>query len=193
MDTTSTQRSCSSMDATGTCDITCLGEWYDLDGNLMNGCEAEDQPVQDAAIDAFAITLPNVNNGGTGSTPCDNSTNPCTRAGQIYSDMRKHDSAPTTRPLGREDWFKIVAVGTGSPSQVGACLGITNFPADNMYEICIGNDGSTTPNVCKTAQGGGTSQCVAPMTAADQGTFYVKLRKVAGSNTSNRYALYLTH
>src|SRR5262245_57720990 len=53
IDTIWTQRTCSSADSTGTCDIMCLGEWYDLDGNAMNGCEAEDQPVQDAAINAF--------------------------------------------------------------------------------------------------------------------------------------------
>ena len=191
MDTTSTQRSCSSSDATGTCNIMCLGEWYDLDGNASNGCEAEDQPVQDAAINAFAITLPDMN--GTANPPCDNSKNPCTYAGQIYSDTRQHDGAPTMRMVGREDWYKVVAVGNGAPGQMTACLGITNYPADNQFEVCIGNDGSTTPTTCKTAQGGGTSQCVAPPTAADSGTFYVKLRKIAGTNTANKYALYLAH
>lgn len=190
MDTAGTRRTCMS----ATCGILCLGEWYDVDGDAANGCEAEDSPIQDTAAGAVLITLPNLNNGGGGALPCDGVTNPCTRAAQVYGDAREHDAAPTMRPLGREDWYKVVAINGGSSSnQMTACLGITNFPTDNQYEVCIGNDGSTMPTTCMTAQGGGTSQCVAPPTAADQGTFYVKVRKIAGANTANKYALYLVH
>ena len=192
MDSMSTMRTCSDPTPMGTCNIECLGEYYDLDGDASNGCEAQDLPVQDLDLTAVVLMLPDVDNG-TGSTPCDGATNPCTQTGQIYSDMRHHVNAPTMRPLGREDWYKVVAVGTGGPNQVAACLGITNYPADNQYQICIGNDGDFNPNTCMTATGGGASTCVSPPTAADSGTFYVKLSKLAGTNTANQYALYVRH
>lgn len=191
-DSMSTQRICTTTTSQGTCDIVCQGEYYDLDGDLMNGCEAQDLPVQDLDLTAVEIDLPD-NNTGTGSNACDGTANPCTHAGQIYSDMRMHANAPTARPLGRDDWYKLVAVGNGGPNQVGACLGITNFPSDDMYQICIGNNGDFNPTTCKTAVGQGTSQCVSPPTAADSGTFYIKLSKLAGSNTANQYALYVVH
>ncbi len=189
VDNASTQRTC----AASTCGLTCKGEFYDLDGNAANGCEAEDQPVQDASGTAVAVALPDVNNG-TGSTACDGATNPCTVLGQIYSDQRTHDSAPTSRPLGREDWYRVTATGNGSPNNnVTACLGITNYPADNQYEVCIGENNSTSPTTCMTATGGASSVCVAPAAATSTGTFYVRIRKVAGTNTANQYALFLVH
>lgn len=191
-DDMTTERTCSDPTPSGTCNITCKDQYYDLDGNVANGCEAEDLPVQDLVLTAVALMLPDVNNG-TGATNCDGLTNPCTHAAQIYSDMRLHDGAPTMRPLGRPDWYKLVAVGTGGPNKVGACLGITNYPTDDMYQICIGNDGDTNPATCMTAIGGAASVCVAPPTAADSGTFYIKLSKLAGSNTANQYALYVVH
>ncbi|HSD87710.1 MAG TPA: hypothetical protein VLB44_09345 [Kofleriaceae bacterium] len=193
MDNTGTQRTCSSATAMGTCNITCKGEFYDLDNDVSNGCEVEDQPIQDSTLLAVAINLPDVNNGGAGSTACNGATNPCTQVGQIYSDTRDHENAPVTRPLGREDWYKLVATGTGGPNKVGACLGITNFPTDTQYEVCIGNAGSATPTTCMAVQGGGNSVCVAPPTAADSGTFFIKLRKISGTNTTNKYALYVVH
>jgi hypothetical protein len=192
MDSASTLRTCSSNTATGTCNITCRGEFYDLDGDATNGCEAEDQPPQDMVVTAVMIALPNVNNG-SGSTACDGATNPCTHAAQIYSDTRLHENAPTMRGLGREDWYQLVATGAGGSGQVGACLGITNFPADDRFEICIGDNGSTNPTTCATAIGSTPSTCVAPPTAADSGTFYIRLRKLSGSNTANKYALYVQH
>jgi hypothetical protein len=194
MDSASTQRTCSGSTDTATCNITCKGEFYDLDGNAANGCEAEDAPVQATAATAVTLMLPNVNNGGNGSMPCSGSTNPCTHTAQVFSDARIHEAAPVSRQQGREDWYKLVATGAGGPNQVGACLGITNYPADNQYELCIGNDGVMTPTTCLSVQGGAASVCVAPPTAADAGTFYIKVRKLAGSTTTtNKYALFVQH
>jgi hypothetical protein len=159
---------------------------------MSDGCEAEDLPIQDSSLTAVKITLPDVNNGGTGAMACNNATNPCTVAAQIYSDTRKHENAPTNRPLGREDWYEVTATGAGGPNNVGACLGITNFPADNQYEVCISNNGSANPTTCMTVQGSGPSACVAPP-ATSSGVFFVKVRKIAGMNTMNDYALYLVH
>jgi hypothetical protein len=188
VDNAGTLRTCTN----STCSFSCKGEYYDLNGDMMDGCEAEDLPIQDSSLLAVSIVLPDVNNGGTGAMPCNDATNPCTKTARIYSDTRKHENAPTNRPLGREDWFKVTANGAGSPNNVGACLGITNFPTDNQYEICISNSGSSNPTTCMTAQGGGTSACVSPP-ATSTGVFYLKVRKIAGMNTSNDYALYLVH
>ena len=188
IDNAGTVRTCSN----NACSFSCKGEFYDLDGDASNGCEAEDQPIQDATITAVKITLPDVNNGGTGSMPCNNTTNPCTKTAQVYSDTRTHENAPTSRPLGREDWFEVTATGNGGPNNVGACLNIGNYPTNNQYEVCISNNGSTSPTTCMTAQGGGASACVSPP-ATSAGVFFVRVKKIAGTNTVNGYALYLVH
>ena len=190
MDGASTQRTCSGSTSTATCGIVCGGEFYDVDGNAANGCEAEDVPVQDTAGTAVAIMLPNVT-GGTGA--CTGANNPCTQTGQIYGDARFHEEPPLSRVLGRDDWYVVTAVGAGAGGTMVACLGITNFPADNRYEVCIGNSGSTTPTSCMTVIGGGSSVCVSPPTPADAGTFFVRISKASGSLTLNKYALYVSH
>jgi len=193
-DDAQTMRTCSGTTATATCGLLCKGEFYDVDGNAADGCELEDRPIQDSATTAVTVALPDVNNGGTGGMRCDGSTNPCTVSGQIYGDARTHEAPTPSRPMGREDWYKVTAVGTGTPNKVGTCLGISNFPADNQFEVCVGNDGDTNPATCMTATGGGASACVHPPTATDSGVFYVKVRKTAGTtNSPNKYALYLEH
>jgi hypothetical protein len=190
IDSASTQRTCSGPTATAMCNILCKGEFYDLDGDPANGCEVEDVPVQDSAGGALALTLPNTT-GGTAS--CNGATNPCTHVGKIYSDTRVHETAPTSRVVGREDWYAVTAVGAGTSGMMLACLGIVNYPADNQYEVCIGNAGSMTPTTCMTVTGGSASKCVAPPTAADTGTFYIRISKLAGTNTPYGYALFLSH
>src|SRR5262245_21867706 len=69
----------------GTCDITCKGEFYDLDGNAANGCEAEDPKVQDTEATALPVALPDAN--------------PTTIQGLMYGDTREHDVPPVSRPL----------------------------------------------------------------------------------------------
>jgi hypothetical protein len=183
-----TLRTCSAATAFGMCGIVCRDEYYDLDGQLANGCEALDEPIQDTTITAVAITLGNV--------PNTIGNNPQNLTGQVHSDQRTHEKAPTTRPLGREDWWKVTAVGAGdSASGMTACLGITNYPADARYEVCISDSNQATfaTQGCQTASGGGASVCVTPPAATDAGLYYVRVRKLAGTNTPNLFALYLKH
>ncbi len=190
-DNAGTLRRCTSATAAGTCDVTCAGEFYDLDGMLATGCEAEDAPAQDTATSAVDVTLPNAT-GGTGA--CNNAANPCTVAAQIHSDDRQHDVAPLSRTLGREDWFRVIAVGAGTANKMKACLNIGNYPADNTYEVCISDAGSAVPSTCGQATGGGgASACVNPPAMPDSGTFFVRIRKISGTRTTNKYALYLEH
>jgi hypothetical protein len=194
-DDAQTMRLCTAATAFGTCDITCKGESYDVNGKIDDGCEAEDLPVQDSPAAAVAVSLPNV--AGTATT-CDsaldtNTHNPCTVVGQIFSDSRQHDAPPTTRMNGREDWYKVSALGAGSSSTMTACLGIGNYSSDNMYSVCISDNGLQTPSHCMTVTGGGASQCVQPTGSPSSGTFYIQVKKLAGSPTALGYALYLDH
>ena len=192
-DDVGTTRICTTATASGVCDILCKGEYYDLDGQLANGCEALDLPVQDSAATAVAVGL-GAYTGGDGSAACDGTVTPCTLLGQIYSDNRAHDAAPTSRPLGRDDWYVVTASGTAGPhNNFGTCLGISNFPTDDTYSICVSDNGSQDPTTCASVTGAGASGCVNPATAADVGTFYIRISKSGGSNTANRYALYLEH
>ena len=182
---------CSDATASGTCVLSCVGEYYDMNGSASDGCEALDEPVQDTAATAVPVTLPNVT-GGTGT--CNNGNNPCTIVSQIYSDDRDHDSAPTMRTLGRDDWFVITAVGAGTSGGMATCLNIANYPADDQYQVCISADGSMDPLTCAIATGGGgASACVMAPGSHDAGTFYISVHKMSGTRSLNQYALFVEH
>ena len=194
-DSATTMRICTSPDPTGICDLVCKGDNYDFDGVIDNGCEAND-PRHDTIPVAIQVTLPDY--AAVGTVPaCDNANDPCNELEEIYGDTRNHDTTPTSRPNGLVDLFQVTATGAGSGSGMKACLGISNFPVDNRYMVCISNAGSTNPaDHCATMQavGGGASVCVPSTgTLAATGTFYVSVRRLAGSNTANKYALYLQH
>jgi hypothetical protein len=188
-DDVGTRRTCTG----STCDVICLGEYYDLDGKLTNGCEALDTPVQDSALTALSVTLP----AAYGTTDLGTMGNPSNEVGFIYADMRMHATAPTSRPNGRADWWKLIVSGGGdAASGVTACLGIVNLPTDDQYEVCLSSVGnaSFTPAGCQTVLGGASSVCVSQPQAADEsGTYYVRVQRLAGSNTPLGYALYLKH
>ncbi len=176
---------CSDATMTATCDIECTGEHYDLDGKADNGCETDDVPIQDTATTAVAVMLPDAN--------AKNIVAP------LYGDKRAHDTDVAARALGREDWFVVTASGAAAGGGMTACLSAGNFPSDNVLEVCITQNGSTTFDApgCKTytvANDAGSS-CVNPngMASNDLGTFYVRVRRTAGTSNANQYALYLRH
>jgi hypothetical protein len=176
---------CTDATSTATCDIECTGEHYDLDGNPTNGCEAEDLPIQDSATTAVPVMLPDAN--------AKNIVAP------MYGDKRQHDSDQAARMFGREDWYIVTASGASNASGMVACLSAVNFPSDDVLDVCITQNGSTTFDTagCATytlaADAG--SACVQPngMASNDLGTFYVRVRRTAGASNANQYALYLRH
>ncbi|MBS2014132.1 MAG: hypothetical protein JST00_14675 [Deltaproteobacteria bacterium] len=189
-----TTRTCRDATRSATCELICHGEFYDVDGKLENGCEAEDSPVQDSAATAVAITLPDVVNDATMKS------NPYNVTAAAYHDGRYHDDEGGTRSVAREDWFRVTAVGAGNPANtMTACLSAVSFPTDNELEVCITANGATnfTGAVCKTLvvtpDGGGGSQCVNPPGNPNNGTFLVRVRKTKGAPTANKYALFLNH
>lgn len=189
-----TTRICRDATRSATCELICRGEAYDVDGKLDNGCEAVDLPIQDSLATAVAVTLPNVVNDATLKS------NPMNMTAAVHHDDRFHDDEGGTRPFGREDWYRVTAVGAGNPANtMTACLSAVSFPADNELEVCITANGATSFSsaVCKTllvgTDGGGGSQCVSPAGNPDTGTFLVRVRKTKGSPTPNQYALFLNH
>ena len=178
--TTDAQTTYGCTDATpaGTCTVTCRGEFYDLDGKAENGCEIEDPVVQDSAATARNVPLSGASANVTGI---------------VYSDTRPHEGVPFTRPNGREDWFHVLvpADDAGVGGGFGACLGITSFPADDTFEVCVTDAGGSAFSHCGTTSGGGLQKCIKP--GGDAGEYYVRVKKVSGSNTPNAYALFVGH
>lgn len=174
-----TRRVCSDSTTTATCDIICEGEHYDLNGVVDDGCEGEDPIVHDNADAAVPETATTA--GFTVGDPY----------WYVYGDARQHADAPTSRPLGREDWY-VVSNPHGTPK---ACLSITNFPSDNQFEVCITNNGNKNIEAaqCKTIlpTTGAANDCVQPGSAPTNGTYWVRVRKLDGSNTANGYALFI--
>lgn len=180
-----TERVCSDSTTTATCDIICQGEHYDLNGDISDGCEGVDPIVHDNADAAVPETVSTT--GMTVGAPY----------WFAYGDAREHDVAPISRPLGREDWYVI----TSPTSTPAACLTIAGFPADDQFEVCITNydTKSIEPAQCKTvdltASGAcptdSTKCCVAPASTHSASNYWVRVRKLAGANTANGYALFL--
>ncbi|MEO8876210.1 MAG: hypothetical protein ABI461_11530 [Polyangiaceae bacterium] len=177
IDNAGTKRVCSDGTSTATCDIVCLGELYDMNGTTDDGCEAEDPVVHDSAEAGVAEVATTA--GFTVGAP----------DWFVYGDTRKHDVAPVDRPLGREDWYTL----SNPHGRLKVCLTIANFPADNQFEVCVTNLGNKNIEVsqCKTiTPTSGSNDCVQPA-ASTNGTYWARVRKLAGSNSLNGYALFV--
>jgi hypothetical protein len=181
-DDSATLRACVQAGGSSSCDIVCRGEHYDVNGKIDDGCELEDLPIQDSAITAVAVAL-----DGAHATQ--------NVVAAMYGDARVHETPPTLRPNGRDDWYRLSTVGAGSGSGAVACLGITNFPADNLFEVCIAEPGQATfpAGNCKSVQGSATSVCVTPSANMTAGPFYVRVHKSGGSQTPNQYAIFFKY
>lgn len=186
-----TERVCSDSTTTATCDIICQGEHYDLNGDISDGCEGVDPIVHDNADAAVPETA---STGGlTVPDPY----------WYVYGDARQHDVAPTSRPLGREDWYVVDHENSGGSTggSLSVCLSITNFPSDDKFEVCVTNTGnknipstssSTSPCATVTPTTMSPSNCaVTTMSSTAHGLYYVRVRKLDGSNTANGYALFI--
>ena len=180
-----TERICSDSTTTATCDIICKGEFYDLNGDISDGCEAEDPIVHDTADAAVPESV--ADGGFTVPAPY----------WFAYGDARQHDAPPTSRPLGREDWY-VIKSATKAPA---ACLTIAGFPSDDKLEVCITNYNNKNIELtqCKvvdlpasTACPSDSTKCCVNAGSTQVGAdYWVRVRKTDGSNTPNGYALYL--
>jgi hypothetical protein len=189
-DDSGSQRVCSADDETGQCDVLCLGESYDVDGNLADGCEASGSAAHDTFATGTAITLENVVNVL--------GKNPVNWHEAILGDGRRHDAAPTLRPNGRDQLFAVTAKGSGDPAaSLTACLGIPDLPTNNSYEMCMSDATVTEFDAasCKTIVGMAPhSVCVSPPHGeSGDGPYYVRVRKLGGTNSTLGYWLWMNH
>jgi hypothetical protein len=191
LDDSTTARRCTDTTTSGKCELTCKADHYDVDGDVANGCETVD-PLQSDAASAKSVTLADA---AVTNMACSGTVNGCSVSAAVASDARKHELAPVDRPIGVDDWWKVIAVGTGGAGTMKACLSISNvdWPMDNKYEVCISAQGSMSPTVCMQAVARMSGVCVLPTGNTDAGTYYVRVRKVIGQPTSLGYALYLEH
>lgn len=182
-DTASTARVC----LAGTCGIQCKDENYDVNGQTKDGCEAQDDlPVHPGKTEARNLGK---------LSDCDNTKSYKAR---IPSDARNHLKAPTSRPNGRPDWFKVhIDDKFGCVVNSDVTLILQGLPAASSYTatafwVCD-KDSKQLATVTKSGKGGATLS-LDPSTGCttlgdDSGTLYVSLTKTSGTHSNATYTL----
>jgi hypothetical protein len=181
----STERTCTA----AKCDIRCLAEFYDVNGNVADGCEAaDDVPVHDTEATAAAMATAALGD-------CD----PIQRTAAVLpSDARKHAPSPTDRPDGRPDFFVLEIKDTGCVINATVTVLLTTLPAAASYElssIYVCQDGRRMASTTRTVAGG-TSAVLNPSTSCtalgmgdDSGTLFVYVRKLSGPHSDETYEI----
>jgi hypothetical protein len=181
-DSTTTARICR---AGGQCDIECKGEHYDVNGDVLDGCENEDDlPIHD--VESAAKSLGKVDD-------CDNTK---TTTARMPSDDRKHQKAPTERSNGRVDWFEMYIDDDWCILDAKATVNLKNLPATSSYRLTANykcDNGTSITPVVKTAKGG-SSTTLAPSTGCttvgdDSGTIQIIVEKLSGPHSTGSYTI----
>lgn len=184
MDTPSTARFC-----TKQCVIECKEEYYDVNGSATDGCEQpDDVPVHDSQ--ALAQDLGQISD-------CDNAKS---AGGILPSDDRRHLKAPTDRPNGRADWFKIfIDDDMFCIVQAEVKVSLKGLSPSASYRLtaayhCKG--GLDLPQLTKTSPGG-KEVTLKPSSACttvgdDSGTLYIEVAKESGPHSAAGYTLEVT-
>ena len=170
------------------CDIQCQGEYYDVDGQISNGCEfTDDTPVHEnkyVAVDMGSV---------------DDCAKTKTTSAVMPSDGRKHTSAPTSRPNGREDWFKLHITDTTwcvTEARVDVKLsGLSASAAFTVEAYFLCDAGKQTKTITKTGYGGNTftlvpsTACTTGSLGKDSGSVYVRVAKTSGPHSNGKYTV----
>ena len=184
-DSPSTTRLC----VASKCLIECMEESYDVNGSAADGCEAkDDEPIHDSK--AAAKDLGTASDCGTTQT----------FTGVLPSDGRKHQKAPTDRPNGRADWFKLfIDDDPGCIIQADVKVSFKNLPGAASYRVTtlyVCEGGKEMPMDVKTASGG-AEVAMAPSTVCtfigdDSGTLYIEVAKESGGHSDASYSVQVT-
>jgi hypothetical protein len=170
----------------GGCEIQCLDELYDVDGQVASGCEVEDDlPIHDLAQTARDLGA---------VSDCGNAVS---AQGLLPSDGRVHLKSPNDRANGRADWFKLqIADNGGCVVNASIAVSLAALPSGvsvrgTAYWRC--DDGKVLASVSQVGGGGG-SLSLEPGTACtwlgdDSGTLFLELRKESGPHTAQGYTL----
>ena len=172
----------------GACDIQCVGENYDVDGQITNGCEvADDTPVHENVYVARSMGK------------VDDCAKTKTVTALMPSDGRKHTSAPTLRPNGREDWFQMhITDTTWCITEARVDVKLSGLPASAAFTVeayfaC--DTGKQSKTITKTGYGGNSftlvpdTACTAGSLGKDSGTVYVRVVKTSGPHSSGKYTV----
>lgn len=181
-DSASTQRVC----LNSKCDIQCKEEYYDVDANSSNGCEAQDDvPVHD--IQSSAKDMGKLKDTGSAVTV----------TVSMPSDSRKHLKAPTDRLNGREDWFFSHIEDTTFGNLKGiAKLHLSSLPTGSSYsaEVWFECDNGKKPGKSSATVSGGSDKSITPSTKCntttigdDSGKLYIRLVKKSGAHSALQY------
>ncbi len=173
----------------GVCGIQCEGEYYDVDGQLSTGCElSDDTPVHENKYVAASMGK------------VDDCAKTKTTSAVMPSDNRMHTKAPTLRPNGREDWFKLYIKDTTwclTEARVDVKLsGLSASAAFKVeaYFLCDANS-TATKTISKTGYGGNTftlipsTACTTGSMGNDSGSVYIRVVKTSGPHSSGKYTV----
>ena len=176
------QRICEQMK----CGVACKGHYYDVDGELANGCEASDDlPMHDTAATGKEL-------GEIGD--CDSNTGSV--KGVIPSDDRDHLSPPTARADGLPDFFLLdVRDDPGCVVDPLLELDASALPVGTTLHfevtfLCL--DGSTEFSGVQTVAGGERKEIsLDPKCPGgnDGGTLTIEVRKTAGPHSTAEYTI----
>lgn len=170
----------------GSCELQCLEEAYDVDGQVANGCEVEDDlPIHDLAQTARDLGA---------VSDCGNAVS---AQGLLPSDGRVHVKSPNDRANGRADWFKLhITDNGGCVVDASIAISLASLPTGvsvrgTAYWRC--DDGKVLASVSQVS-GGGSSLSLEPGTACtwlgdDSGTLFLELRRESGPHTAQGYTL----
>ncbi len=181
-DDTGTTRVCLS----AACVIQCNAEYYDVNGALSDGCEAQDDLPLHETLSAASF-MGKVEDGDSAVT----------RTGLLPSDSRTHVTAPATRENGREDWWSLhIEDTTFNVVEAKITASFASLPTKarfTVYAYYKCDSGSTLTPITQSGYGGSTL-AVQPSTSCsflgdDSGTLYVKLAKDSGPHSGTSYGL----
>lgn len=172
----------------GACTIQCEGEYYDVNGLLKDGCEVSD----DAPVHANVYASKNMGK----VKDCD--TTKITSA-VMPSDSRDHTSAPTSRPNGREDWFRMHITDTAfCQTEARVDIKLSGLPAAAQFKAEVYfkcDNGKQLKTQSKSGYGANTltlipsTECTLGSLGIDSGWVYIRVLKVAGPHSSGKYSL----
>jgi hypothetical protein len=153
------------------CDLSCQGEFYDVNGLPSDGCEVPDVPIdkhtQTKAIDQ-------------GSFSCNDGSSTQNIDGRVPSDVRVHEN-PTfdgfnTTVGAAPDWFKIGASGGVCTDDANFDLQMNNVKQKNCYRLTLITNKQT--QACGTDSNGHCSIGNGAGSYSDGSTIYLTVEKL---------------
>ena len=182
----STRRTCTN----SKCNITCRGDYYDVNGKVSDGCEYLD---------------PHSSHGSQNTAKDLGSMDDCSSSlvktvASLPSDLRFHETAPFTRVLGPVRWYKTYVTDTSACLlDFKLTLDVTALPPGAHYGMdpqFLCDKGKVL--LLNSATGKGATKIemtpIVKCTAGsnDSGTMFVKVRKYSGPTAHSALPFTLT-